>query len=152
MNILKPRESYTLKCEFYDIWIVFQFFKRLQRWCLQSSFFFFDYFFKLRYNFFLIDLQSSLLICLMKWKWKALNHSDSLGPHTLHSPWNSPGQSTRVGSLSLLQGIVPTQVLNPGLPYCRQILYQLSLYASYVYSYAWKIMQCRGWHSKETDG
>jgi len=31
-----------------------------------------------------------------------------------------------VGSLSLLQGIFPTQGLNPGLPHCRQILYQLS--------------------------
>ena len=32
----------------------------------------------------------------------------------------------RVGSCSLLQGIFPTQGLNPGLPHCRQILYQLS--------------------------
>ena len=39
--------------------------------------------------------------------------------------WNSPGQNTRVGSRSLLQGIFPTQGLNPGLPDCRQILYQL---------------------------
>jgi len=39
---------------------------------------------------------------------------------------NSPGQNTRVGSLSLLLGIFPTQGLNPGLPHCRQILYQLS--------------------------
>ena len=30
------------------------------------------------------------------------------------------------GSLSLLQRIFPTQRSNPGLPYCRQILYQLS--------------------------
>ena len=44
----------------------------------------------------------------------------------LHSPWNSPGQNTGVGSLSLLQGIFPTQGSNPGLPQCRQILYQLS--------------------------
>ena len=27
----------------------------------------------------------------------------------LYSPWNSPGQNTGVGSLSLLQGIFPTQ-------------------------------------------
>ena len=51
--------------------------------------------------------------------------SDSLQPHGL-SPWNSPGQNTGVGILSLLQGIFPTQGLNPGLPQCRQILYQLS--------------------------
>ena len=37
-----------------------------------------------------------------------------------------PGQNTRVGSLSLLQGIFPTQGLNPGLSHCRWILYQVS--------------------------
>ena len=42
----------------------------------------------------------------------------------IHSPWNSPGQDTGVGSLSLLQGIFLTQGLNPGLPHCRGILYQ----------------------------
>ena len=30
--------------------------------------------------------------------------TDSLRPHRLHSPWNSPGQNTGVGSLSLLRG------------------------------------------------
>ena len=57
------------------------------------------------------------------------NHSvvpDSLRPHGLYSPWNSPGQNTRVGSLSLLQGIFPTQKLNRGLLHYRSILYQLS--------------------------
>ena len=52
--------------------------------------------------------------------------SDSLRPHGLCSPWNSPGQNTGMSSLSLLQGIFPTQGSNPGLPPCRQILYQLS--------------------------
>ena len=36
--------------------------------------------------------------------------SNSLQPHGLYSPWNSPGQSTGVGSLSLFQGI-----FNPGI-------------------------------------
>ena len=40
--------------------------------------------------------------------------------------WNSPGQNTGVGSLSLLQGIFSTQGLNPGLPHCSWILYQLN--------------------------
>ena len=40
--------------------------------------------------------------------------------------WNSLGRNTGVESLSLLQGIFPTQESNPGLLYCRQILYQLS--------------------------
>ena len=35
-------------------------------------------------------------------------------------------QNTGVGSLSLLQGIFPTQESNPRFPHCRQILYQLS--------------------------
>ena len=52
--------------------------------------------------------------------------SDSLRPHGLFSPCNSPVQNTGVNSLSLLQGIFPTQGLNPGLPYCRWILCQLS--------------------------
>ena len=47
---------------------------------------------------------------------------DSMG----YNPWNSPGQNSGVGSLSLLQEISPTQGLNPGLPHCGQILYQLS--------------------------
>ena len=46
--------------------------------------------------------------------------------HGLHSPRNSPGQNTGVGSLSLLQRIFPTQESNPGLSHFRQILYQLS--------------------------
>ena len=52
--------------------------------------------------------------------------SDSLWPYGLYSPWNSLGQNAGVGSLSLLQGIFLTQGANPGLPYGRQILYQLS--------------------------
>ena len=51
--------------------------------------------------------------------------SNSLWPDGL-SPWDSPGQNTGAGSLSLLQGIFPTQGSNPGLPHCRWILYQLS--------------------------
>ena len=52
--------------------------------------------------------------------------SDSLKPHGLYSSRNSPDQITGVGSLSLLQGIFPTQGWSPGLPHCRWILYQLS--------------------------
>ena len=52
--------------------------------------------------------------------------SDSLQPQELYNPWNSPGKNTGVGSLSLLQGIFPTQGLKLGLLHCRWILYQLS--------------------------
>ena len=39
---------------------------------------------------------------------------------------DSPGKNTGVGCHALLQGIFPTQELNPGLPHCRWILYHLS--------------------------
>ena len=52
--------------------------------------------------------------------------SNVLQLHRLYSPWNSPGQDTGVGSHSFLQGIFPAQGLNPGLPHCRWILYQLN--------------------------
>ena len=61
------------------------------------------------------------LISNLKWKWKSLSH---VWPHGLYSPWNSPGQNTGVSGL--LQVIFPTQGSNPGIPHCRQILYQLS--------------------------
>ena len=51
--------------------------------------------------------------------------SNSLQPHGLYSPWNSPGQNTGVGSCPLLQRIIPTQESNPGLLHCRRILHQL---------------------------
>ena len=59
-------------------------------------------------------------------KWELLSHVQLFVTPWLYSPRNSPGQNTGVGSLTLLQGIFPTQGLNPGLPHCRQILYQLS--------------------------
>ena len=89
---------------------------------------------------------------------------DSLQPHGLYSPWNSPGQNTGVSSLSFLQGILPTQGSNPGLPHCRQILYQLShifaklhmsnfqnwlriwLGMQWIYKYLWKT-----WHISSTE-
>ena len=51
----------------------------------------------------------------------------------LFSPWNFSGKSTRVGCHFLLQGIFPTQRLNPGLLHCRWILYQLSPQKSYTF-------------------
>ena len=54
--------------------------------------------------------------------------SDSLQPMDyslpLLYPWNSSSKNTGVGSHSLLQAIFLTQRRKPGLPHCRQILYQ----------------------------
>ena len=69
---------------------------------------------------------TNMMPCEKKWKRKLLSHVRLFATHGLYSPWNSPGQNTGVGSLFLLQGIFPTQGLNPGLPHCRWILYQLS--------------------------
>ena len=64
--------------------------------------------------------------------------SSSLGPHGVYSPWYSPGQNTGVGSLSLLQGIIPTQGSNRDLLYWRWIIYQLSYQgSSYIHLYAY---------------
>ena len=70
-----------------------------------------SFFFKVRIYFPSFESESSSLV------------SNSLQPHGLYSPWNCSGQNTEVGNLFLLQGIFPTQVLNPGLSHHREILY-----------------------------
>ena len=70
-----------------------------------------------------------LLAQLDQWKSESESRSvmsNSLRPHGLYSPWNSPGQNTRMGSPSIFQGIFPTQGSNQGLLHCRRILCQLS--------------------------
>ena len=49
-----------------------------------------------------------------------------LQPTRLLCPRDSPGKHTGVHCHALLQGIFPTQGLNPGLPHCRQVLYHLN--------------------------
>ena len=68
------------------------------------------------------------LILSLKWKVKAkvTQLCPTLRPHGLFRPWNSLGQNTGVGSLSIPQGIFPIQGSNPGLLHCRWILYHLS--------------------------
>ena len=65
---------------------------------------------------------SSRFSIYLKWSECCSVMSDTLLPLGLYSWWYSPGQNTGVGSLSLLQGIFPTQGLNPGLLHCSQIL------------------------------
>ena len=63
--------------------------------------------------------------------WKSESRSvmsNCLWPHGLYSPWNTPGQNSGVGSLSLLQGILPTQGSSQGLSHCRQILYHREVF------------------------
>ena len=60
------------------------------------------------------------------WKWKSLSRVQLfVTPGTIESMEFSNPEHW-VGSLSLLQGIFPTQGSNPGLPHYRQFLYHLS--------------------------
>ena len=71
---------------------------------------------------------------------RTVSHSlmpNSLQSHGLQlarllSPWNSPGNSTGMGSHSLLQGIFPTERSNLGLLHYRQMLYHLSYQVSSI--------------------
>ena len=69
-------------------------------------------------------------------KWKSLSHVQLCIPmdYRVHGILQTRILE-RVGSLSLLQGIFPTQGSSPGLPYCRQILYQLSHKGSTINKY-----------------
>ena len=78
--------------------------------------------------------EEAKLTLFADWKVKVLVTQSCL---TLHNPkdcslpgssvhWDSPGKNTGVGCHSFLQGIFPTQGLNPGLLHCRQILYHQS--------------------------
>ena len=69
------------------------------------------------------EMNTYIRLQLHKWKWKLLSH---VRLFVMPWTWNSPGQSTGVGSLLLFQTIFPTQGLNLGLPHCRWILYQLN--------------------------
>ena len=66
------------------------------------------------------------LLCDLKWKWKLLSCVWLfVTPWTIR-PWNSLGQNTGVGSLSILQGVFPIQESKRGLLHCGWILDQLS--------------------------
>ena len=81
--------------------------------------------FKDNYLFILGGASRSVLL-KYDWKWKLLSCVQLFATDGLYSPWNSLGQNTGVGTLSLLQEIFPTQGSNPGLLHYRWIFYQLS--------------------------
>ena len=64
---------------------------------------------------------------------------------------DSPGKNTGVGCHALLQGIFPTQGLNPGLPHYRWILYHMSHQGSswilkwVANSFSRRFSQLRNW-------
>ena len=70
--------------------------------------------------------QSVAVLCLATQSCLTLCDPMDCSPPGSYVHGDSPAKNTGVGSLSLLQQIVPTQGSNPGLPHCRRILYLLS--------------------------
>ena len=83
---------------------------------------------EMSFTYDLLEFPLLFIYLVLIWIWIAYRVKITLSSLTLcnplDSPRNSPGQNTGVGSLSLLQRILPIQVSNPGLPHCRQVLYQ----------------------------
>ena len=72
--------------------------------------------------------------------------SPALQADSLPSEPAGKPENTGVGSLSLLQGIFPTQRSNPGALHCRRILYQLSYQGSPWHLYTFTKPDSTGWH------
>ena len=73
-------------------------------------------------------LQYNLDSGVISWKWREKSFSRVRLFATQYTIWSMEfcSKNTGVSSLTILQGIFQSQVLNPGLPHCRQILYRLS--------------------------
>ena len=77
----------------------------------------------------------SFMMCVCVLSRSVVSQSVTLWTAAHQTPlclWNFSGMNTGVGFHFLLQGIFPTQGLNPGLLHCRQILYSLSHQASLI--------------------
>ena len=79
----------------------------------------------LSFSFYLVDLASNICMCLVAHSYPTLcDPMDcSMPGSSIHG--DSLGQNSGVGCHAI-QGIFPSQGLNPGLQHCRWILYQLS--------------------------
>ena len=71
----------------------------------------------------LAQIQAQIYLCFE-------SRSPALQADSLQADPQGMPKNIGVGSLSLLQQIFPTQELNQGLLYCRQVLYQLSYQGS----------------------
>ena len=69
--------------------------------------------------------QPSAALCLAAQSYPTLWDPMHCSPPGSSVLGDFPGKNTGVGCHALLEGIFPTQGKNPGLPYCRQILYHL---------------------------
>ena len=73
---------------------------------------------------------------LLSWR-SSQPRSHTLPAYSLLAEPQEKPQNTGVGSLSLLQQIFPTQGLKPGIPHCRQILYQFCQREAQEYWRGW---------------
>ena len=86
------------------------------------------------------EITTSHLLELLLSNWKLLSRVRLFAtPWTILQSMEFSRPGYWVGSLSLLQGIFPTQGSNLGLPHCRQILCQLSHKGSQEYWSGWPI-------------
>ena len=76
--------------------------------------------------FLCLSLSLCAVLCLVTQSCPTLCNPMDCSPSGSSIRGDSPGKNTGVGSHALLQGILPTQGSNRGLPHCRQILYCLS--------------------------
>ena len=77
-------------------------------------------------TFFLWIKKLKLIMCLVAQPCLTLCDPMDCSPSGSSVHGDSPGKNTGVGCHAFLQGIFPTQGLNPGLLYCKWILYHLS--------------------------
>ena len=89
------------------------------------SFKMYSFLFKLK-NYIFKNVCVCVYVCLVTQLCPTLCDPVDCSPPGSSVHGDSPGKNTGGGSLSLLQGIFPTQGSNPGLPHGRRILYQLS--------------------------
>ena len=68
----------------------------------------------------------SAVLCLVAQSYSTLCDPVDCSPPGSSVHEDAPGKNTGVGCHALLQGIFPSEGLNPGLPHCRQIFYYLS--------------------------
>ena len=71
------------------------------------------------------SLTCAAVLCLVSQSGPILCDPRDCSPQRSSVHGDSLGKNTGVGCHALLQGIFPTQGLNPGIPHCRWILYHL---------------------------
>ena len=96
-----------------------------------------DYLYIGKHHYMNTDTYPRIHMCLVAQSYLTLCDHMECSPPGSSVHGDSPGKNPGVGCQALLQGIFPTQGLNPGLLYCRQILYCLSHQRSPIYTHSY---------------